>query len=150
MEVSIRDAAESDLEAICYIYKRSSLANRADRELLLGHPELFEQPPPAVAEGRTRVALNSNDEVIAFASTFVLDEALEIEDLFVAPSWMRRGVGRMLVLDVFAIARQRGIWHVEVTANPAARAFYESLGFRFSHVTQTQFADAPRLLVELT
>lgn len=62
---------------------------------------------------------------------------------------MRQGIGRMLVLDARAIARNHGVRSIEVTANPAALAFYEALGFRFSHLVSTQFIEAPRLCIDI-
>ena len=72
-------------------------------------------------------------------------DAVEIEDLFVDPEWMRQGIGRALVLDLLAIARGRGARRVEVTANQHALAFYENAGFTVSHDVETRFGQAPRM-----
>jgi putative acetyltransferase len=50
-----------------------------------------------------------------------------MESLFLAPEWQRRGVGRRLVRHAQAM---HGELTVEVNEqNPAARAFYEACGF---------------------
>jgi N6-L-threonylcarbamoyladenine synthase len=56
----------------------------------------------------------------------------DIQTIAVAPSARRRGLGRMLVLALVEVARDRGARQVflEVRAdNPDARALYDSLGF---------------------
>ena len=53
----------------------------------------------------------------------------ELEDLFVDPEFMRRGIGRALVRDAGA--------PLTVIANEHARAFYESLGFVVTGIAQT-------------
>jgi ribosomal protein S18 acetylase RimI-like enzyme len=58
---------------------------------------------------------------------------------------MRRGIGRQLVRDVVEIAKARGIERVEVTANPQALSFYESLGFVSKGEAATMFGPAPRM-----
>ena len=91
---------------------------------LLAQPEVLELGDRAVREGRTRAAV-ADEAIVGFASWLGAGDAIEIEDLFVDPGWMRRGIGRALVLDLIAIARGRGIDRVEVTANQHALAFYE-------------------------
>ena len=53
----------------------------------------------------------------------------ELDDLFVDPDWMRRGIATALVLDALANAREQEVARIEVTANGHALAFYESVGF---------------------
>src|SRR5271165_1086702 len=111
----IRDAVPGDMTALSEVYRRSSLSNPGDRPNLLAHPETLEFSDLGVREGRTRAAVPAG-EIAGFASWLGAGDALEIEDLFVDPDWMRRGIGRALVLDMIAIARGRGIERVEVTA----------------------------------
>jgi len=123
--VLIRDAVPGDMTALRAVFRRSSLSNDGDRPNLLAHPEVLELPDRAVREGRTRAAVADGD-VVGFASWLGAGDAVEIEDLFVDPEWMRQGIGRALVLDLIAIACGRGIRRVEVTANQHALAFYEA------------------------
>jgi N-acetylglutamate synthase-like GNAT family acetyltransferase len=53
----------------------------------------------------------------------------ELEDLFVDPDWMRRGIATKLVLDALANAREQGIARIDMTANGHALAFYKKVGF---------------------
>jgi GNAT superfamily N-acetyltransferase len=135
-----------ELPALRRLFRRSSLSNEGDRELMLAHPELVEPSDTAVAEGRTRVAVADDGTILGFATGRRLSSgALELEDLFVDPEWMRQGVGRQLVADLVERATHEGIARIEVTANPHADAFYRSVGFVYLGRVETQFGPAARL-----
>jgi len=142
---AIRTAVASDVEALRGLFRRASLSNEGDRVHLLAHPESLVLSDDAVRQGRTRVAVESEVEVVGFASWLVKHNAIELEDLFVEPTWMRRGVGRALVLDAVAIARTRSFGTLEVTANPHAQKFYEDLGFVVDHAVETDFYPGQRM-----
>ncbi|MGH3203541.1 MAG: GNAT family N-acetyltransferase [Streptosporangiaceae bacterium] len=144
----IRDAAIADMPALSGVYRRSSLSNQGDRPNLLAHPETLELSDLAVREGRTRAAV-AEGEITGFASWLDAGDGFEIEDLFVEPGWMRRGIGRALVRDMIAIARGRGTGQVEVTANPHALAFYETAGFLVYREVATRFRTAPRMRLDV-
>ena len=74
---------------------------------------------------------------------------LELEDLFVDPDWMRRGVGRHLVRDVVALAGQDHVDLAEVTANPNAPSFYEKVGFVHDGNVDTRFGLGARMHVHI-
>jgi GNAT superfamily N-acetyltransferase len=145
----IRDAAADDMAALSGVYRRSSLSNEGDRPNLLAHPETLEFSDLAVREGRTRAAVAAG-QVVGFASWADAGDGFEIEDMFVEPEWMRRGIGRALALDMIAIARGRGVGRVEVTANPHALAFYEKAGFVVYREVATTFGTAPRMRLDVT
>jgi GNAT superfamily N-acetyltransferase len=145
---AIRDARPEDMSALREVFRRSSLSNEGDRMTLLAHPDALELPDLAVKEGRTRTAV-ADGRIIGFATWLSAGNAIEIEDLFVDPEWMRQGAGRALVLDLIAIARGSGIRRVEVTANQHALAFYEKVGFVVGHDAQTRFGPAPRMHLEV-
>ena len=145
----IRDAVPADMVAIRDVFRRSSLSNDGDRVNLLANPDVLEFSDVAVNEGRTRVAVTADDRVTGFATTFIAGGAVELEDLFVDPGWMRQGVGRALVLDVIAITRRHGAPRVEVTANQHALAFYENVGFVRDHEVETRFGPAVRMHLDV-
>ncbi len=103
-----------------------------------------------VREGRTRVATWTGDQIVGFATTLYVGRALELEDLFVDPDWMRRGVGRRLVLDVVALAGRHEAQRIEVTANPHAMAFYGTVGFVRDGAVETQFGPGLRMHLEVS
>lgn len=113
---------------------------------MLAHPELVGPSERAVAEGRTRVAVSVDGTILGFATGRRLERGvLELEDLFVDPDWMRRGIGRRLLADLVALAERQGIARIEVTANPHADAFYRSVGFVYMGETATEFGPAARM-----
>lgn len=144
--VEIRTAVAADLPALRRVYRRASLSNEGDREVLLANPDALELPDAGVARGRTRAAVASDGTILGFATGRRLDGAvLELEDLFVDPDCRRRGIARRLVADLVASAALEGIGRIEVTANPHAAAFYRSAGFVYLSNTETRFGPAPRL-----
>jgi GNAT superfamily N-acetyltransferase len=147
--VLIRDAVLGDMPALREVYRRSSLSNDGDRPHLLANPEVLEFDDRGVREGRTRAAVTGG-QIADFASWLGAGEAIEVEDLFVDPGWMRQGFGMALVLDLIAIARGRGTGRVEVTANQHALAFYHKAGFVIYREEATRFGPALRMRLDLT
>lgn len=149
MHVLIRPAEPADTRVLREIFRRSSLFNEGDRAQLLANPDTLELSAHAVSGGRTRVAATVDGQVVGFASTSVIGDALELDDLFVDPDAMGRGVGRKLVLDVQALARAQGFGRVNVIANTAALGFYERLGFAIDGEVATRFGVAPRMHLDV-
>jgi GNAT superfamily N-acetyltransferase len=89
----IRDAEPADMDALREVFRRSSLSNEGDRVNLLANPETLEFSTQFVDGRRTRVAVD-NDRIVGFATVVGAGAAIELDDLFVDPDWMRRGVGR--------------------------------------------------------
>lgn len=145
MGFTLRDARLSDMAELRGVFVRASLSNEGDRPLLREHPEWLELSDVAVREGRTRVALDDGRVVIGFA-TYVISEGIaELEDLFVDPSHRRRGIGEALVRDISDQVRHMDFEMLEVTANPHAMAFYESMGFTPDRLVDTEGLPALRM-----
>ena len=144
----IRRADENDFDLISDVYRLSSLSNADDREALLANPEVlvFEMGP--IRDGRTRVAVDGG-RVVGFATTTLRGEVAELDDLFVDPAWMRRGIGRALVLDAVSVAAAGGSQRIEVTANSHALSFYNSVGFVATGQVPTRFAPATRMYLDV-
>ena len=140
----IRQAVSADMEVLRSVFRRSSLSNGGDRATLLANPDVLELSDVAIEEGRTRVA-TVDGRIVGFVSTVTSDDVVELDDLFVEPDWMRKGIGNRLVLDVVEMAGRTGARRLEVTANPHALAFYENAGFVFDHNVETRFGSAPRM-----
>ena len=137
-----------DLPALRNVFRRSSLSNERDRPSLLGHPDALEYSDHAVADGRVRVAV-IDDRIVGFATVLATGQIGELDDLFVDPDWMRRGIATELVLDALANAREDGVARIEVTANEHALAFYESVGFVSDGTRQTQFGRGRRMHLDV-
>jgi GNAT superfamily N-acetyltransferase len=145
MSFSIRDAALADMRVLEEIFRRASLSNENDRGRLLENPQWLALSDDGVRGGRTRVAVDESNAVVGFATYLIVDEVVELEDLFVDPAQLRRRIGEALVLDVSDQVHAMGFETLEVTANPHAMAFYEHMGFVADHVVDTEFYPAPRM-----
>jgi GNAT superfamily N-acetyltransferase len=146
----IRLGTPADLAALTEIYRRASLSNPGDRDRLLAHPEYLALEPDGLTEGRTHVA-EEGGSVVGFATWAETDGgSLELEDLFVDPQWMRRGIATALVDRIADVLRSRGADTLEVTASPDALGFYRSVGFIDVGVAQTSFGSVPLLRLKLS
>jgi ribosomal protein S18 acetylase RimI-like enzyme len=142
--VEIRVARLSDVSSLSDVFRRSSLSNEGDRASLLAHPDALVFSDESVREGRTRVAIVGST-IVGFASLAFGGPAAELDDLFVDPEWMQRGIGRMLVDDAVGVARMRGASRIEVTANAHALDFYENVGFIRDGLVETRFGAGTRM-----
>jgi predicted N-acetyltransferase YhbS len=147
--VTIRDAQESEREALERLQRRSSMHQPMYRAQLAAHPDAIELPAEQITAGLLRVA-EQNGAVVGFAVLLERSgNACELDGLFVEPERMRAGVGRRLVDDAKRIARERGATRIDVLATPQAVAFYEAVGFVPAGQAQTRFGPAPRMSLSL-
>lgn len=140
----IRLGGPVDHPAAAAVYRRASLSNAGDREALVAHPEHLDLASEGLAEGRTYVA-ELDGSVVGFTTWSEAGDRVELQDLFVDPSWMRRGIATALVIQVVEVLRARGVSRLEVTANPHALGFYRSVGFVDIGRAETDFGTAPRM-----
>ena len=108
--------------------------------LVTATPETLETalfgPNPA-AEALIARENDENGQALGFAlffpnfSTFLARRGMWLEDLFVYPTFRGRGVGRHLLRQVGALARDRGCGRLEWSVldwNAPALAFYKGMG----------------------
>ncbi len=146
----IRLGRPADLVALADIYRRASLSNLGDRDRLLAHPEHLVLEPDGLTEGRTHVA-EENGSPVGFATWAETDNgSTELENLFVDPEWMRRGIATALVNCISDVLRSRGADTLEVTASPDALGFYRAAGFIAIGIAQTAFGSAPQMQLRLS
>ena len=128
------------------MHRRSSYVWEEDRVNLEAHPDALGVAPNAIAEGRVRVAVGHDGQLLGFA--LVADAAggvCVLDDLFVEPEVMRQGVGRALVEDAVVRALRAGRREMTVVAHPRNFAFYESVGFAVGEPVATRFGPAVAL-----
>ena len=142
----IRLGVPADLCAASDVYRGASLSNAGDRDNLLAHPEYLVLGPEGLTEGRTYVA-EEEGALVGFATWIEAGGVFELEDLFVDPAWMRRGIATALVNRIAQVLRARGVERLEVTANPDAMGFYRAAGFIGCGVADTVFGPAPRMVL---
>ena len=76
---------------------------------------------------------------VGWAALIPRGEVGWLEDLWVTPAWIGRGVGRLLFEHVADRAREQGARRLEWEAEPNAQGFYEHMGGRYvreSEVTE--------------
>ena len=145
----IRLGTSADLAAAASVYRRASLSNEGDRDNLLAHPEFLILGPAGLAEGRTHVA-EEDGSLVGFATWAETDGIIELEDLFVDPRYMRRGIATALVNRIADVLRAQDVERLEVTANPHALGFYRAAGFTDCGIAQTEFGAAPRMVLAIS
>jgi len=144
----IRLGVPADLRAASDVYRSASLSNAGDRDNLLAHPEYLVLGPEGLAEGRTFVA-EEEGSLVGFATWIEAGGVFELEDLFVDPAWMRRGIATALVNRIAQVLRARGVERLEVTANPDAMGFYRAADFLDCGVAGTVFGPAQRMTLAI-
>lgn len=139
--VTIRPGVPADLDAVREVFRRASLSNPGDREVLLTHPEVLVWDGEPLAAGRTQVAVTDEGLVVGFATTTERDGEWELDDLFVDPDRRRQGIATRLLSGLVGC--------VHVTANPHAAEFYASVGFVPDGQAPTRFGPAPRMRLDV-
>jgi len=145
----IRLGTSADLAAAASVDRRASLSNVSDRDNLLAHPEYLILGPEGLAEGRTYVA-EEDCSLVGFATWTETNDTVELEDLFVDPGYMRRGIATALVGRIAEVLRARGTERLEVTANPDALGYYRAAGFIDCGAAATAFGAAPRMVLSIS
>jgi len=140
----IRLATLADLAAASRVFRDASLSNEGDRENLLAHPEYLVLGSEGLAEGRTYVA-EQDGLLVGFATWAETPGGVELEDLFVDPAYLRRGIATALVEHVIDVLRARGVRRLEVIASLYALDFYRAAGFTGCGPAMTGFGTALRM-----
>ena len=96
------------------------------------------------------LALDDNVEVGIAAGIFSQDEPsrADLVSMWVAPTYRRKGIGRMLVDAIAAWARsqnRQGLWLLATSNNHTAIDFYQRLGFSLTGKTEP-YRNDPALL----
>jgi predicted amidohydrolase/GNAT superfamily N-acetyltransferase len=128
-QVSIRPAAANELDRLRDI--------AADGKRFWGYdPDLVEQwvalgdfTPEVFAAKDVFVAVAA-EEIIAWSSVILKGDLCWLDDLWVAPAWIRHGIGRRLFEHAVRYAKSAGATAMEWEAEPFAVAFYEKMGGR--------------------
>jgi len=122
---SIRAATVADLPAMMGLEKRAATAAHWSAEQ---YEALFHVSGP----GRVALILREESELQGFVIARVVGEEWEIENIAVAGSARRRGLGTRLLGELLDLARAKGAAAVflEVReSNQAARVLYEKWAF---------------------
>ena len=125
----VRPAAPADLDTLNEIalaakavwgYAPEVLESWRD-ELTVSLASLTARPTPVAV---------ADDRIVGFGQLDPGCEPWDLAALWVAPGYMRRGVGRRLLRSLLTVARAAGQRVVRIDADPNAVAFYLACGAR--------------------
>lgn len=72
------------------------------------------------------------------------EEVVELEHMWVLPSYMKKGIGKMLLSEIVKFCRVNHIRKIRIESDPNAKGFYEKMGAR--HVGYIDSIPRPRQL----
>lgn len=101
-------------------------------------PEYFEENESWAAE--------LDDEPVAFYTLLDKNGIAWIENLWVLPVSIGKGLGRQLFEHAVELARQRGYKILQLEADPNARGFYEKMGMHMIGERHSEVDGQPRIL----
>jgi len=136
--IRIRDGHEADFERLRRIAVDSKAHWGYDQALVEEWAEGGDFEPESLGNRLVYVA-EAEGGPVGWASLIPRGDVGWLEDLWVEPAWIGRGVGRMLFEHVKEGARELGARRLEWEAEPNARGFYERMGgsyVRPSEVTE--------------
>jgi GNAT superfamily N-acetyltransferase len=108
------------------------------RPQLTFNPEYFEENESWIAE--------INHTPIAFYTLTEKDESAWIENLWVSPEFIGKGVGKEMFLHALELARERGYKRIQLEADPNAVGFYEKMGMKKIGERASAVEGQPRVL----
>ena len=123
----IREGTEGDFERLRAIAVEAKAHWGYDRALVeeWAHDGDFE---PESLRRRLLYVAEEDGRPVGWAALIPRGEVGWLEDLWVDPAWIGRGLGRALFEHVAAAARERGARRLEWEAEPNAHGFYERMG----------------------
>ena len=123
----IRPAIETQAELLSALVMRAKAHWGYSAQTLEGWRCELAVSPQDIRAKPTFVAL-MDDEVAGFYSLSAVQSVWELDNLWVSPEFMHRGIGRTLLSHALETARSRGAVEVTVDADPNAEPFYQQCG----------------------
>lgn len=126
----IRRAKPDEGERLRAIAESSKAYWGYDRHRIREWAAMGDFSPPGLRAKEFYVA-EIGSRPVAFASLIPKDEVCVLDDLWVEPKWIRKGIGSSLFRLAAARAKELGARRLEWEAEPNAIGFYEKLGGRY-------------------
>jgi GNAT superfamily N-acetyltransferase len=103
---------------------------------------------------KQRVYLAAQDgRTIGFYALIGSPPALDLDQLWIRPEWIGKGVGRILVQHALELAILAGAERVDVQAEPHAEGFYQKMGARrvgeYSYELDGQLRVLPKMVFDI-
>ena len=101
-------------------------------------PEYFKENESWVAE--------TDNTPVAFYTLLEKAGNAWIENLWVSPEHISKGIGKRLFSHALDLSRQRGFGRLQLEADPNARGFYEVMGMKQIGERISEIEGQPRIL----
>jgi ribosomal protein S18 acetylase RimI-like enzyme len=101
---------------------------------------------PVYFEENESWAAELNNAPIAFYTLLEKDGNAWIENLWVAPEFIGKGIGKRLFLHTLELCHGRGYKNVQLEADPNAVGFYEKMGMKKIGERVSEVEGQPRIL----
>lgn len=134
----IRSAGEEDFPALIKLFQEFAHFEKTPEKMVNSVEKMMKEKKYF----NGFVAENAADEIIGYTTYFFsyhtwIGKSLYMDDLYVKPSYRRKGIGKKLLDAVIAVAKKENCskvrWQVS-SWNKHAQAFYRSMGAEISDV----------------
>ena len=145
MTLKIRRAGVEEVEALTHIaIAAKSYWNYPEHWMEIWTPQLTFSPE-YLKENESWVIVD-RDQQIGFYTLQDKNGNAWIENLWVLPEYIGRGIGKQLFVHALELARQRGYKTLQLEADPNAFGFYEKMGMYKIGERQSEVDGQPRIL----
>lgn len=128
-QIAIIPAREASLEALNGLISRSKAYWDWPDEYLSRAVPLHRITPSYLRSNRCFEVVTKHGELLGFLSITEGNGRVVIDNLWIEPEHIRRGIGSAAVHFAFELARACGWPHLWVLPDPPAEGFYRALGF---------------------
>lgn len=95
--------------------------------------------------------LQDNQTIVGYYAYFSEDaETVRLDNLFVLPEYIGRGLGKLLLEDFLERTKGDGAHRITVHSDPNAEGFYKAFGFKTIGYKETSIKDRYLPIMELT
>jgi GNAT superfamily N-acetyltransferase len=127
-QMTVRPAAPSEAAALSALCKRAKAHWGYDAAFMAMSDASLTIAPALIEAGRVLIA-EKNGQLLGMASLEPLEDGtFDLLHMFVEPSAIGSGVGRVLFRDIATLARTLGAMRLSILADPHAEAFYLRMG----------------------
>lgn len=128
MNVTLRPAILSDLDTLNAVMKLSKAHWGYDTAFMEKFMELFSITKEALDQSTASVALVNKTIIGFYQLVFNQEGDLELENIFVHPDYIGRGIGQLLWSDLCQSALSLGKSEFTLWSDPNAESFYLKMG----------------------
>jgi GNAT superfamily N-acetyltransferase len=128
-EIIFIRARETSLDEVNRLIARSKAYWEWPEGYLLDAIPLLQITPSCLTSKHCFEVVMKSGELVGFLSINEREARVVIDNLWIAPEHIRRGIGRAAMLFAIGLARACGWTQLWVLPDPPAEGFYKALGF---------------------